>query len=118
MRGEALPNLETPLPKDAFALTVVPAGAFPPVTDQACLNCGSCVAACPARIQPNMIARHAEFKNYGKTREYGIDYCFECGMCGFFCTTRRPLLQYIRLAKQELAAEAAQLASCAVNEEE
>lgn len=117
MRGESVQNLTEGVPKDAYAVTVVRAGEFPPVTDEPCLNCGNCIAACPARIQPNMIARYAEFKKYGDTRGYGIDYCFECGLCGFWCTARRPLLQYIRLAKQELAAEAAQLASCALNEE-
>jgi len=116
MRGESLTSLAVGLPKEAFALTVVRAGDFPPVSDAACINCGQCVAHCPSRIRPNMISRYAEFKIYGKTREYGIDYCMECGLCGFWCTARRPMLQYIRLAKQELAAQAAQLESCALNE--
>lgn len=116
MRGEDVPKLDVGLPKEAFALTVVHVGEFPPVSDAACLNCGKCVAHCPARIRPNMISRYSEFKIYDKTRDYGIDYCMECGLCGFWCTARRPLLQYIRLAKQELASQEAQLASCALNE--
>jgi Na+-translocating ferredoxin:NAD+ oxidoreductase subunit C len=116
MKGEALPSPETGLPKDAYALTIVRAGDFPAITSNACLNCGECVAHCPARIQPNMIGRFTEFKVYGKTREYGIDYCFECGLCTYWCTSRRPMLQYIRLARQELAAQDEQVATCALNE--
>ncbi len=116
LRGEAVESLSLGLPKDAFALTVVRQGEFPPVGDEACINCGACVAVCPARIQPNMVTRYSEFKLYDKSRENGIDACFECGLCGFWCTARRPMLQYIRLAKQELAAKDAQLASCALNE--
>ncbi len=116
LRGVAVPDLQTGLPKDAYALTVVRAGLFPEYTDTPCINCGNCVAHCPARIRPNMIGRYAEFKKYSDTRNYGIDSCFECGLCAYWCTARRPLLQYIRLAKQVLAAQDAQQASCALNE--
>lgn len=116
MCGEAIDGAARGLAKDVFALSVVHNADFPSVTDAACLNCGICVAKCPARIEPNMIARHAEFKMYAATRKYGLDSCFECGMCGFWCTGRKPLLQYIRLAKKELAVQDAQAASCAVNE--
>ncbi len=116
MCGDALDSPSMGLAKDIWALTVVHNKDFPPITDAACINCGVCVAKCPARIEPNMITRHAEFKKYAKTRHYGIDACFECGLCAFWCTGRRPLLQFIRLAKQELAAQDAMAASCAVNE--
>ena len=29
--------------------------------------------------------------------------CLECGLCGYVCIARRPVLQYIRLAKRKLA---------------
>ena len=41
-------------------------------------------------------------KERGKTAELDIDQCFECGLCAAVCTARRPLLQYIRLAKAGL----------------
>ncbi|MFP4071236.1 MAG: NADH:quinone oxidoreductase subunit RnfC [Desulfovibrionales bacterium] len=118
MRGQALASPETGLPKDAFALTVVPAGEFARPTTQACLNCGCCVAHCPARIRPNMIGRFTEFQFYDRTREYGIDHCLECGLCTYWCTSRRPVLQYIRMARQELAAREEQVTSCTLNEQE
>ncbi len=116
--GRAAYSLGQGLDKEALGLTVIPRGAFPPVTDSPCLNCGECVFRCPARIMPNLISRCAEFKVFDKVREYGLDACFECGLCGFYCVSRRPLLQYIRLAREELAAielaeaEAAQGFTC------
>ena len=37
-----------------------------------------------------------------RTPELDIEQCFECGLCAVVCTARRPLLQYIRLAKNGL----------------
>jgi electron transport complex protein RnfC len=36
--------------------------------------------------------------------KHGLHSCFECGLCAFSCTMRRPLLQYIRFAKDQLRA--------------
>ncbi|MBU1610742.1 MAG: 4Fe-4S dicluster domain-containing protein [Proteobacteria bacterium] len=104
LRGETAISLEAGISKDSLAVQVIPHGAFPPVEDNPCLNCGECVLVCPSRILPNMISRTAEFRLYDRARQYGVDACMECGLCGYHCTGRRPLLQYIRLAKKELAA--------------
>ena len=49
-------------------------------------------------------------------RKYGLDACFECCLCGYYFVGRRPMLQYIRLAKEELSAmelaEEADSATC------
>ena len=47
-----------------------------------------------------------EFELFDRTAELDIDDCFECGLCAAVCTARRPLLQYIRLAKAGLEAPA------------
>lgn len=112
MQGAGVFNLEAGAPKDCRAINVVPKAAYPLVTDNACTNCGECVLVCPARIRPNMITRYAEFKMYDKALKAHIDACFECGMCDFVCTANRPMLQYIRLAKQELVAQELMLSSC------
>jgi len=101
----AVYSLDQGVDRDTYGILVVPKGTFPPVTDAPCLNCGECVLRCPARIMPNIISRLAEFSLFEKTVKYGIDACFECGLCTYFCTARRPVLQYIRLAKDELAAQ-------------
>jgi electron transport complex protein RnfC len=71
--------------------------------DAPCVGCGQCIQHCPARIDPAMITSYAEFGMYDKAETAHIDACFECGLCGYYCIARRPMLQYIRLAKCELA---------------
>jgi len=104
-RGNAVYSLDQGVDKDAYGILVVPKDMFSPVTDAPCLNCGECVLKCPSRIMPNIISRMAEFGLFEKTIKYGIESCLECGLCTYFCTARRPVLQYIRLAKDELAAQ-------------
>lgn len=102
MRGEAARGLDQGLDRDTHGLFVVPHGAYPPVADAPCTNCGECVLVCPARLQPNLITRAAEFKLYARAEAYHVDTCFECGLCGWVCQARRPMMQYLRLAKREL----------------
>ena len=108
-QGRAVYSLDQGVDKNTYGLFVVPTSAYPPVKDTNCLNCGECVRYCPARIMPNMIGRCVEFNLLEKTLRYGISACFECGLCGYYCPVRRPLLQYIRLAKKELADQNKQL---------
>jgi electron transport complex protein RnfC len=105
MRGEPARNLDQGFPREAYGVFVVPAEDFPPTVDAPCINCGECVLACPARIRPELITKHAEFGKFEGARSLDIDCCIECGLCGFVCPARRPMLQHIRLAKAELAAQ-------------
>ncbi len=112
MRGKAVASTDQGVSKDDYALTVVPEAAFPPVTDLPCINCGECVLVCPSRIMPGFVTRYVEFKMYDKAKEFHLESCMECGMCGYVCTARRPLLQYIRLGKKNLDLQASALTSC------
>ncbi len=102
LRGEAVKNLEHGVPKGAYAVTLIRKGTYPPVEDSDCVGCGECVRRCPARIDPCMISRYSEFGQHDKAAQEYVEVCFECGVCGFHCISRRPLLQYIRLSKQKL----------------
>jgi len=103
MRGEAAHSPQQGVDKNTYGLFVIRKGEYPAVTDAPCIGCGECIQVCPARIDPSTISGYAEFRMYEKCADHDIDACMECGMCGFFCISRRPLLQYIRLAKQHLA---------------
>jgi len=112
MRGRAVSSLDTGISKDDYAVTVIPADAFPPVTDHVCINCGECTLVCPARIMPGFVTRYVEFKMYDKAAEFFIESCMECGLCGYVCTARRPMLQLLRLGKKTLEIQASALKSC------
>lgn len=106
LRGQSISLLGRGLDKRTTGVFVVDAGSIPPLDGESqCSNCGACVLVCPARLDPNMISRYAEFAQYNKCRAAYIDACMECGLCGYVCISRRPVLQYIRLAKHKLELE-------------
>ena len=103
LRGLAAVNLEQGVDKDASGLHILRSDESIDVTDNFCLGCGECERHCPARIMPGMISRCAEFKQFKRAEAFHIHSCMECGLCAYWCKAQRPLLQYIRLAKYELA---------------
>lgn len=106
MRGYAIHSLAGAVDAGVDAVTVIPSSSFPRWTTDPCVNCGRCIDRCPVDLQVQLIARYAEFGFFDRTQEYDIDQCFECGLCASVCTAGRPLLQYIRLAKEELEVSA------------
>lgn len=103
-RGEAVYSLDEGVKKGDHGLFIIESGEFPSVEDATCINCGECVLSCPARILPNLISRYAEYERFEMAEKHNLNSCFECGLCSFNCTVRRPILQYIRFAKDQLRA--------------
>jgi electron transport complex protein RnfC len=104
MRGTAVPSPEHPVQPDTDAILVLDAGRAAQVTDYPCINCGECVRACPARMQINLLVRYLEAGRYEDAEElYDLHSCVECGLCSYVCVSKIPILQYITLAKHELA---------------
>ena len=44
----------------------------------------------------------ARARNFGKTQEYSLFDCIECGCCSYVCPSHIPLVQYFRFAKSEI----------------
>ncbi|BDQ33373.1 electron transport complex protein RnfC [Pseudodesulfovibrio portus] len=107
LRGTAASSPNQGVDRSTLAVAVVSSPA-PVAMDTACVGCGECVRRCPARLDPAMITSYAEFGMYAEAAREHVTACFECGLCGYFCIARRPMLQYIRIAKNELARAAAQ----------
>jgi electron transport complex protein RnfC len=61
---------------------------------------------------PGFLTRFVEFKMFDKAAEFFIESCMECGLCGYVCTARRPMLQLLRLGKKTLEIQASALKSC------
>jgi Na+-translocating ferredoxin:NAD+ oxidoreductase subunit C len=102
MRGFAQYTTETVLDAGVDAVVLVPQAGVVPFTTEACVNCGTCIDACPLNLQVQLLGRYAEFGLFDATEEYDIHQCIECGLCAAVCTARRPLVQYLKLAKKEL----------------
>ena len=112
MRGQAIYDLSIGIPKDCSAVSLVPEGVFPTVQPNPCINCGECVLVCPARIQPGMLSRYSEFGMFEETQTRHVSACLECGMCTFVCPANRPVMQYLLLAKEQLAVKDEMVSTC------
>ncbi len=108
LRGESLDSLDRSITKGTHGVFVVEAKNVPPMQGHnPCVNCGACVLACPARLAPSTLSRLSEFALYDRCRKEHVFSCLDCGLCGYVCVARRPVLQYIRLAKHQLLQEEA-----------
>ena len=74
-----------------------------PIKEQDCISCGKCIEVCPMRLMPTLLARYAKAGRYDECKDIYIDDCFECGACTYVCPANIPLVQYIKIAKRELA---------------
>lgn len=102
MMGFALASLEVPVTKGTsgiVALTdrdIIHTRDFGP-----CIRCGRCIEACPMGLMPSMLSIYAEKGFYEGAKEYNLFDCFECGSCAFVCPSKRPIVQFVRLAKSQ-----------------
>jgi len=105
MRGTAYFSPDYPITEHSDAVIVQDAKEIIKVTGNPCVNCGGCVRICPVYLQPHLLSRYSEFGLFSETKRYEIDACIECGLCGYVCTARRPMLQYIQFAKDMIRKE-------------
>ena len=76
------------------------------VAEQDCISCGKCIEVCPMHLMPTILAKLSKAGRYEECRDYHITGCFECGACAYVCPANIPLVQYIKVAKKELAKRA------------
>jgi electron transport complex protein RnfC len=104
MRGTAVFSPDHPVQPGTDGLLVLDEAAAAHASDYPCINCGECVRVCPARMQINLLVRYLEAGKYEDAEEsYDLHSCVECGLCSYVCVSKIPILQYIMLAKHELA---------------
>jgi len=54
-------------------------------------------------LMPTMLVKYSKAGLYEGCQEYYIGNCFECGSCTYVCPANIPLVQYIKVAKKEIA---------------
>ena len=107
MMGIAICDTNAPICKQNNALLAFDDRKDLIKTERECIRCGRCVDVCPMSLMPTLIERYARIKDADKLQNIGISVCMECGSCAYACPSGRPLVQYMRLAKQVLREESA-----------
>jgi len=71
---------------------------------ESCIRCGKCAYVCPLGLEPHLLSALSENNRHEECEHNGVLNCCECGSCSFTCPAYRPLLDYIRLAKNSISA--------------
>lgn len=99
MMGFSISTLDIPVTKTTSGVLFLTQEEIDTRPYSHCIRCGWCVEACPMGLSPSDIAIYVEGGHAGETSQFGLFDCFECGCCAFVCPAKRPLVQFIRLAK-------------------
>jgi Na+-translocating ferredoxin:NAD+ oxidoreductase subunit C len=101
MMGFAVSNLDVPVTKTTSAVLFLTEDEIDTKPHSQCIRCGWCLEACPMGLEPKEIALHVEANKAEVTEPFGVFDCFECGSCAYVCPAKRPLVQFVRLAKMK-----------------
>jgi electron transport complex protein RnfC len=99
MMGFPISTLDVPVTKTTSGVLFLTEDEIDNRPYSHCIRCGWCLDACPMGLQPNEIGVYVEAGRPQDTSKFGLFECFECGCCAFVCPAKRPLVQFIRLAK-------------------
>ena len=99
MMGKALTSTEVPICKGTNSVTIISGEEARRKEPQPCIRCAKCVLVCPMGLEPYLLAKLSEVKNWDHCEHEDIVNCIECGSCQFTCPAYRPLLDNIRQGK-------------------
>ena len=99
MMGKALTSTEVPICKGTNSVTIISDEEARRKEPQACIRCAKCVGVCPMGLEPYLLAKLSDVKNWERAEREDIVSCIECGSCQFTCPAHRPLLDNIRQGK-------------------
>jgi len=102
MMGAAQYSLDAPVIKGTSGLLCFTEAETPDEQETNCIRCGGCVSACPMNLTPNYIAMYAKLRDFDACEKLNAVDCIECGCCSFTCPAKIPLVQYLRLSKQNI----------------
>ena len=99
MMGKALTSDEVPICKGTNSVTIISDEEARRKASQPCIRCAKCVGVCPMGLEPYLLAKLSEVKNWERAESEDITSCIECGSCHYTCPAHRPLLDNIRQGK-------------------
>jgi electron transport complex protein RnfC len=88
--------------KTTSGLTLLTEKSVFQYSSHACINCGTCLRACPMNLNPAAISCAVESDDIAFAENYGVMNCIECGACSFSCPAYRDITQNCRRAKASI----------------
>lgn len=102
MMGKALLGADVPVTKGTSGVLILPREESVRKPMRNCIRCAKCVNVCPMGLNPAFLMRDVQYKAWDDAEKGYIVDCIECGSCSFTCPSSRPLLDYIRIGKQQV----------------
>jgi electron transport complex protein RnfC len=68
-------------------------------SEEPCLRCGACTAACPAFLQPIEIKNALDSDNTARLLKLDAMKCVECGICSYVCPSKIEVTEAVRKSK-------------------
>lgn len=68
-------------------------------SEEPCLRCGACTAACPAFLQPIEIKNALDSDNTARLLKLDAMKCVECGLCSYVCPSKIEVTEAVRKSK-------------------
>jgi electron transport complex protein RnfC len=103
MMGFAQWTLDVPVVKGTSGILVLAEDEYVASDEySACIRCGSCIDVCPMGLNPSILSIYAEKGFFEDAKENNLFDCFECGSCAYVCPAKRPMVQFMRLAKSQV----------------
>lgn len=104
MMGKALNVTTVPIAKGTSGILIMPKEESKRRPVKPCIRCAKCVDVCPMGLEPFLLMTVAEKAMIERAEKEDVMDCIECGSCSYVCPSDRPLLDYIRLGKNQVGA--------------
>ena len=102
MMGRAMCNLSAPVTKGTSGVLIMPSKESMRRRASVCIKCAKCVGVCPMGLEPYLLYKLTELGRIPETEGQRVTDCIECGSCSFACPASLPLLDLIKLGKNEV----------------
>ncbi len=102
MMGRPLLDETAPVVKGTSGVLMIPENEAARQAERNCIRCAKCVQACPMGLEPYLLASASKSGDWECAEDNWIMSCIECGCCQSTCPSRRPLLDWVRLAKNRV----------------
>lgn len=102
MMGVAQYDLSASVTKATSGILALTAEEVNTKVETNCVKCAKCIDVCPLGLMPTKLARLSQLGRFEDAEQFNITTCMECGTCTYTCPANIPLVQWMRLGKQQV----------------